>query len=522
VFFLNLVKDGAVILIYRDASLPFSVHVPGWCHRLHSTDCDKPLPDLLLMKTPPPLKLSVCLAVVAAAGLSSCTLGPDFKLPELKLGGGWRSQADVSDLPLPDEWWTLYRSPALNRLVEQALANNQDLAGALARVETARAMTGVEKSSWLPQFGMQNAMTLERVSGSSFGANLPAGIPLPNLERDRHQGFLTLNYELDLWGKVRRSVEAARAREGAAAEQLAARRLVVAAEVARTCFLVASLDAQRQILRETIALREEALKLQQSRFEGGLANEMDVARARTELALAGNDQVAVQRQRDNAVNALALLCGSAPADFRMPSGLTLPGLPRVGPGVPSTLLQRRPDLRVAEQNLREANAGIGVAKAAFLPSFTLVGSGGIESIGAEDFLDWKNKAGTFGPQLTVPLFQGGRLRGNLRASYARRDESVAAYRQALLTALQEVENAMVDVNAYGAQRRHVDTAIEAAKETSRLARLRYDKGLASYFEVVDADRTVLNTRLLQAQLDGQRLTASVQLIRSLGGGWAPK
>ncbi len=511
-----------MILIYRGKSLSFPASYPE--DATGSADCDKPLPDLMLMKTPPLLKMRVCLMslLAVAAGLSSCTLGPDFKLPDLKLGKGWRSQADVSDLPLPDEWWTLYRSPALSRLVEQALTNNQDLAGALARVETARAMTGVEKSSWLPQFGMQNAMTLERVSGSSFGANLPAGIPLPNLERDRHQGFLTLNYEVDLWGRVRRSVEAAKAREGAAAEQLAARRLVVAAEVARTCFLVASLDAQRQILSETIALREEALKLQQSRFEGGLANEMDVARARTELALAGNDQVAVQRQRDNAVNALALLCGRAPADFRLPSGLGLPGLPRVGPGVPSMLLQRRPDLRAAEQNLREANAGIGVAKAAFYPSFTLVGSGGIESIGAEDFLDWKNKAGTFGPQLNVPLFQGGRLRGNLRAAYARHDESVAAYRQALLTALQEVENAMVDVNAYGAQRRHVDAAIKAAQETSRLARLRYDKGLASYFEVVDADRTVLNTRLLQAQLDGQRLTASVQLIRSLGGGWAAK
>lgn len=169
--------------------------------------------------------------------------------------------------------------------------------------------------------------------------------------------------------------------------------------------------------------------------------------------------------------------------------------------------------------MREANANVGVATANFYPSFKLIGSGGIESIGAEDFLDWKNKAGSIGPQLTVPLFQGGRLRGNLRASQSRYNESVAAYRQAILTALQEVENAAVDVNAYARQRAAVSAALAAAQETSKLARIRYDKGLASYFEVVDADRTVLTTRLLQAQLDGQRLTASVQFIRALGGGW---
>jgi len=451
--------------------------------------------------------------------LAGCTVGPDFKLPEMHLTPRWKSRADVSDLALPDAWWTLYRSPALNRLVEQALVANQDLAAALARVETARAMTGVEKAAWFPQLGMQNSMTLERVSGSSFGANLPPGIPLPSLERDRHQAFATLNYELDLWGKVRRSVEGAKAREGAAIEQVATQRLVIAAEVARNYFLAASLDSQRQILSETIDLRGEAVKLQQSRFQGGLANEMDVARARTELELARHDLIGVERQRGNAANAIALLCGAAPADFQLASSLSVPGVPRIGPGLPASLLQRRPDLRAAEQTMREANASIGVATANFYPSFKLIGSGGIESIGAEDFLDWKNKAGSIGPQLTLPIFQGGRLRGNLRASQAKYDESVANYRQAILKALQEVENATVDLNAYTRQRSAVSAALDAAQETSKLARIRYDKGLASYFEVVDADRTVLTTRLLRAQIDGQRLSASVQLIRSIGGGW---
>jgi multidrug efflux system outer membrane protein len=457
--------------------------------------------------------------VLGLLSLASCTVGPAFETPEAPTSKRWRHAVTTPAAELPDEWWTLYQNPTLNRLINQALENNQDLAATLARVEMARAMTRIETSSWLPQLGMQNSANLERISSSIFGANLPPGIPLPPLERDRYQGFLTLNYELDLWGKVRRTVEAARAQENAAMEEVAAQRLIVAAEVARTCFLVASLDAQRSILRDTISLRQEALKLQQSRFQGGLANEMDVARARTELSLAENDLTGIERQRGNAFNALANLCGTTPSALDLPSSLSLPRAPRIATGLPATLLRRRPDLRIAEQQLREANARVGIATAEFFPSFKLIGSGGIESIGAEDFMNWKNKAGSIGPQFTIPLFQGGRLRGNLRSTQARYQETVAHFRQSVLTALQEVESATVDLNAYSRQRNQVGDALAAAEETSRLARLRYDKGLASYFEVVDADRTVLTTRLLQAQLDGQRVTASVQLIRALGGGW---
>jgi multidrug efflux system outer membrane protein len=169
--------------------------------------------------------------------------------------------------------------------------------------------------------------------------------------------------------------------------------------------------------------------------------------------------------------------------------------------------------------MREANANVGVAKANFYPAFSLVGNGGLESVGAEDFLEWKSRTANLGPQLSIPLFQGGRLRGNMRSAQAKYEETVAAYRKSILTALGEVENAMLDVNAFGRQREAVGAAVAASQETSKLARLRYDKGLASYFEVVDADRTVLTTRLLLAQLDGQRLTATVHLIRALGGGW---
>lgn len=460
--------------------------------------------------------LALTLSLAAA---TSCTVGPNFQSPGFSFANRWKERADISDLPTPDAWWTLFRNSTLNGLVERALAANQDLRAAEARLENARALLGVERAAWMPQLSATNSATYEHSSANSIGANLPAGVKLPPLERDRHRAFFNLNYEVDLWGRVRRSVEGARAREDAAADQLAAQRLVVAAEVARSFFLAASLDAQRQILQETISLRQEALSLQQSRFQGGLANEMDVARARTELELARNDSISIERQRGNVEHALAILCGTQPAGFSLPRSGRLPSPPSVRAGQPSSLLLRRPDIRAAEQNLRSANAAIGVAKASFFPTFTLVGSGGLESVGAEDFFEWRSRTASIGPQLTIPLFQGGRLKGNLRSAEARYKESAATYEQTILTALREVEDAVLDVNSFSRQRAAVTAAVGAAQDTSRLARLRYDKGLASYFEVVDADRTVLTTRLLQAQLDGQRLTATVQLLRALGGGW---
>lgn len=467
-----------------------------------------------------PVRTRQFAAFGTAVLMASCTVGPDYKSPDISFPKFWKQTSYVADLPVPDQWWTLFKDKTLTSLVDRALANNQDLKAGLARVETARALSGVERADWFPQLNMQNNATYEHSSANAIGANLPAGATLPNLERDRHQAYVGLNYEIDLWGRVRRRVEAARAREDASVDNLAAQRLVIAAEVARTYFLAASLDVQEQILRETISLREEARKLQQSRFEGGLANEMDVARARTELELAKSDLAAIERQRGGAEHALAVLCGEMPANFALAENRRLPTPPRVPAGLPGNLLQRRPDLRSAEQSLRAANAEIGVAKANFYPVFSLTGNGGLESVGAEDFFEWKSRAASIGPQLTVPIFQGGRLRGNLRAAYGQYDESLASYKQTLLTAMREVEDAVLDLKAFGRQRAAVAAAVSASQDTSRLARLRYDKGLASYFEVVDADRVVLTTRLTLAQLDGQRLTATVQMLRAIGGGWA--
>jgi multidrug efflux system outer membrane protein len=465
-------------------------------------------------------RLPAATATVLAFGLAACTVGPDYQPPFLKLPSRWKERPTVSDLPIPDRWWTLFKSSTLNNLVDRALANNQDIRAALARVETARALTGVERAGLFPQIDFQSTATYEHSSANAIGANLPAGARAPRLERDRYRTFLSLNYELDLWGRVRRGVERARATEEATFDRYAAQSLIVAAEVARNYFLALSFDLQEQVIQETISLRAEARDLQQSRFEGGLANEMDVARARTELELARNDLAAIERQRGAVEHALAVLCGEAPASFSLAKNRRLPAPPSVPAGLPSTILQRRPDVRAAEQDLRAANADIGVAIANFLPTFTLVGTGGLESVGAEDFLEWRSRTANIGPQVSIPVFQGGRLRSNLRGAYSRYEENAAAYQQTILTAFREIEDAILDIKAFTKQRSAVAAALSAAQDTSRLARLRYDRGLASYFEVVDADRTVLTTRLLLAQLDGQRLVATVQLLRALGGGWS--
>lgn len=459
-------------------------------------------------------------ALSASLLLTSCTVGPDFTAPDLKLPGRWKqTPASEAATPAPDTWWTLFGDRELNGLVDRALAGNQELAGALSRVQSARALSQIERAAWFPQLGILNSATFERLSAKSVGANLPAGASLPELERDRYRLFLDLNYELDLWGRVRRGVEGARAREQAQRDLVDAQRLIIAAEVARHHFLTASLEAQGRILKETVALRQEALDLQTSRFQGGLANEMDVARARTELELTRADLVAIERQRGSLEHALAVLCGEPPADFQKQRSARLPAPPRVPAGLPSTVLQRRPDLRAAEQNLRAANAAIGVAMADFFPSFRLVGTAGLESVGSEDFLQGRAKAANLGPQVNLPIFQGGRLLGGLRGARARHEEAIAAYKQTVLTALREVEDALLDARTFERQRAAVAAAVAAAQETAKLARLRYDRGLSNYFEVVDAERVVLAARLSQAQLDGQRLVAAVQMLRALGGGW---
>jgi multidrug efflux system outer membrane protein len=462
---------------------------------------------------------------VLSTGLTGCLNFQPFQRPETDLPKRWKERpGKASVAKLPEEWWRSFGSSELNRLVAQSMDANQDLKGALARLETGRALVGVKRADWFPQISLGGDLGTQRLSASSMGANFPAGgFPggaLPELQRERYRAAFDAGWELDLWGRVRRGVESATASAAAEEERVYAQRLSLAGEVARNYFILRSIDQQRDILRDTIKLRQDALKLQKSRFDGGLANDMDVARSTTELELANNDLAATERQRGSAEHALAVLCGQVPSVFKVASSGALPGPPTVPAGLPGEVLERRPDIRAAEQTLRGAYAEIGVADASFFPTIKLLGSGGLESVKASDFALWENRVLSIGPSVTVPLLNGGRLKANRRAAQSRYDEALANYRQTILNALREVEDALLDLQAFGKQRQALVRAQDSAKDTSELATLRYEKGLASYFEVVEADRTVLSTRLAIAQLDGQRLASTVLLMKALGGGWS--
>jgi multidrug efflux system outer membrane protein len=253
-----------------------------------------------------------------------------------------------------------------------------------------------------------------------------------------------------------------------------------------------------------------------------LIDGLSTSQARTELELAKNDLALVQRQRGSAEHALAVLCGSRPSDFSVAKrGLTA-AMPRLRAGLPAEVLARRPDVRAAEQELRAANARIGVAEAAFYPSFSLGVSGGLESLEAQDFLRWENRVLSHGAGVAAPIFDGGTNRANFNAAVSRRDESLAVYRNTLLTALREVEDAATDLKGLARSRAALEQALSSASDTRRLAAERFDKGLSSYLEVVEADRTVLRVRLVLAQIDSQQRITLAALAKALGGGWSGK
>jgi multidrug efflux system outer membrane protein len=455
------------------------------------------------------------LCLVAAALLPSCVQGPDYQNPGAVTGDRWKQSAASSSAAMPDEWWKLFRDSALNRLVSQSLAANQDLAAARARVETARALVGAAKAGWWPQGNASAGLNSARNSAGNL--QLPPGFA-PDLTTTSLRAALDVSYELDLWGRVRRQTESAQASLNAAADRVAAQRLSLATEVARTYFLWRSLGMQATVLRETVKWRQDAVEMQTSRQQAGLIAGSDVARAQAELELARADLEFVKRQRGSAEHALAALCGEPPSQFRASEGGAM-RVPEIRPGIPSTLLLRRPDLRALEQTIVAANAEIGVAQAAMLPSFKLLASGGLQTLDAGSFLNWENRVLSIGPSVTSTVFDGGRLKANVRAAISRRDEAVASWRQAVIVALREVEDALLDLKSLAAHDNILAAAESAATEANRLALERYDKKITAYFEVVDTSRTLLSIRLSRALIAGQRPAAAAALARALGGGW---
>lgn len=468
--------------------------------------------------------LGLLLLWIAPANAGLFTIGPDYRRPTNVVPdsykaaelGAWKEGQPLDHVP-KGAWWETFGDKTLNDLERRATEFNQDLKAAVARVDQARAVARVSRSELLPSLDANPAWRRERFS--------PNQVPnFGDITANTFRAPLDLSYEIDLWGRVRRGFESARADAQASLAEFHNVLLTLQADVARNYFALRALDAEIATVRSTVGLRREQVQLVRSRFEGGIGNELDVARAETELATAEAEAASLAKRRAELENALAILVGESPVTFQLAAledanAQWNPQPPAVPAGLPADLLERRPDVAEAERQLAAANARIGVAKAAFFPVLRLTGSGGYVSGDIDNLFNWESRVWSIGPSVSLPIFAGGRNRANYRRSRSAFEEAVARYRQRILIAFGEVENSLAGIHHLSSQAAAQDRAVASARRAAELATERYRAGIVSYLEVVDANRATLQTERARAQLTGQRLITAIQLIKALGGGW---
>ena len=453
---------------------------------------------------------------------ADAAVGPDYRPPTNEVPsaykaadlGAWKEGRPLDDVP-KGNWWEVFADSALDDLESQAVIANQELKAAVARVDQARATARVARSELLPSLTLEPGGNRQRFSPNQVPSFGP-------LTANTFRAPLDLSYEIDLWGRVRRGFESARADAQASLAAFYNVLLTLQADVAQNYFALRALDAEIATVTGTVGLRQEQVRLVRSRFEGGIGSELDVARAETELATTEAEAASLAQRRAELENAIAILVGGNPSSFRISALATNewnPQPPGIPAGLPAELLERRPDVAEAERQLASANARIGVAKAAFFPVLSLTSSGGFVSGDIDSLFKWDSRTWSIGPSLSLPIFAGGRNRANYKRSQAAFEEAIARYRQRVLVAFGEVENSLAGIRYLTDQAAAQQRAVANARRAAELATDRYRSGIVSYLEVVDASRDALQTERANAQLAGQRLITTVHLIRALGGGW---
>jgi multidrug efflux system outer membrane protein len=430
--------------------------------------------------------------------------------------GHWQT-AQPSEAAHRGAWWLAFDDAALNELQQQAEAANPSLAVAAARVKAARASLGSARADRLPQVGLNAGVARQKFSpaqqGVAEGTNLPPGTVW--------SAGLTASYEVDLFSRVANSVNAAQADAQASEATYRSVLLALQADVAQAYFQLRTLDADVAVLERTLGLRQETSDLIGKRRDAGDVSELDVARARTELATTRAELQGVRGQRAQVEHALALLLGKAPANFTMPAQpLAVDArVPHVPAGLPSTLLERRPDVAAAQAQMMAATARVGQARSAVFPSLVLTANGGNASYELRDLFDWSARAWLVNAVLSMPLFDGGRNKANITRAEAALDESVASYRQTVLAAFGDVEDKLSGLAAVRGQTESLDEAVVAARRSADLADKRYRAGEDSYLTLIDTQRSLLAIERQAVQLRGAWATTTVGLIRALGGSW---
>jgi multidrug efflux system outer membrane protein len=456
-----------------------------------------------------------------AAVLGGCTtVGPDFKAPADAADASFRHAASSSDAArLPAQWWTVFGDSTLDGLEQRALRDNPGVKAAAQRLLQAQAQLGVVRAGQAP-----NVSIGAGVSNSRTSSETSQGIALGgrSIEGNNFTVGASLSYELDLWGRVRRVVEASDAQALAAQDDRDGVLLMLSSQVASADWQLRGLDAEQAILRSALDARREAQELVEARFKAGLSNELDVSRARIERANAEADLHEVQRQRNTVEHALATLVGASPSAPLLASDARaqLPQPPRIPVGLPASLVGQRPDPAASVAQLKSFNAQVGVAEGAFYPSLSLTSNFGFASEHLRDLASGGARQFSFGPlALSLPVFDGGRNRANLALSKARYEEAVANHQTRLLGALREVEDALSDVEGRQQQGEVQAQSQQAAARALLVAQARYERGLSTYLDVTEAQRTSLAADRAASQIRTQRLLATVAVARALGGGW---
>jgi len=472
-------------------------------------------------------------SVLALLTLAACSVGPAYQRPAVDTPAKFKEaylspeQARKWMVAHPSEgvdrgrWWKIFHDTALDSLEQQALAANQNLRAAAARVKQARALVSGARSALFPELDAGFGPNRQRASNASQGLSADAGNPPLTLWRAQ----AGISYEADLFGRVSSTVDAATASEQQSEALLRSVQLALQADVAQGYFQLRKLDADEKLYRKTVALRQKALDLMQNRYAAGDIGELDVARAKTELSSAQSQALGIARQRAVAEHALAILLGKPPADFTFGQDPLKRIVVDVPAGMPSSLLQRRPDVAAAERAMAAANARIGAAKSAFFPSLQITGAFGYESSELSDLFKWSSRAFLLGPlvgtALSLPIFDGGKRQASLDQARAQYEEDVAKYRQTVLVAFKEVEDNLANLRILGSQMKAQDDAVQAATRAAHMLHAQYREGSISYLDVIDGDRVLLQQQRASVELDGQRVDSTIGLIRAMGGGWGP-
>ncbi len=428
----------------------------------------------------------------------------------------WHPAQPSANVPR-GKWWEIFNYPELNRLEDLAATNNQQVVSALAALDQSRALVKVARASFFPQVSANPQMSRQRLSDNQSPS---ASSNSRGLTYDLYSVPADATWEIDLWGRIRRSVESARATYVATADEVESAKLSIQSEVAIDYITLCSLDVQDQVLVEATNAYSRSLELTENRRKSGIATDLDVSQAETVLESAEAQIPAVELQRAQTLHALAVLCGQPAMTFTVATSTNMynPG-PDIPLGIPSQLLERRPDIATAERQMAAANAQIGVAVAAFFPRVTLNGAAGFESIDTSTLFDWPSRVWSIGPALTMPLFTGGQLRAQLAYARAGYNATVANYRQTVLSAFQDVEDQLAAQRLLAQQLERSTAAFKSARRSVDISIAKYRGGVITYLDVVIAQTSELNLEQTMVQLRGQRLASTVSLIKALGAGW---